>query len=264
MKKVIAWFSGGITSAVACKMAIEMYGVDEVEVVFLDTQNEHPDTYRFLIDCEKWYGTQIQFARNERYESIEAVWDRFNSLNVGTGAICSSELKRAVRLKIQKENPGAIQIFGFDIDEPKRALAMKLNYPDANPEFPLVWRALRKKDCIKIVQDAGLEIPEAYKMGFSNNNCLKTGCVQGGIGYWQKMKKEYPEVFNAMAQREHKFTDIKGEPVTICKDQAKGGGLVFLLPHPDFPSIKDISQMRGREPKSLTECNGFCGTLDLQ
>ena len=41
MEKVIAWWSGGITSAVACKLAIDFYGKDNVQVLFIDTQNEH-------------------------------------------------------------------------------------------------------------------------------------------------------------------------------------------------------------------------------
>lgn len=102
-----------------------------------------------------------------------------------------------------------------------------------------------------------------YKMGYQNNNCFKTGCVQGGIGYWQKRQRDFPESFERMASLEHELTNIKGEPVTICKDQAKGGGLVFLKPHPDYPSMKDISMMKGRMPKeNLMECNGFCSTKD--
>lgn len=30
-----------------------------------------------------------------------------------------------------------------------------------------------------------------YKLGFTNNNCFGTGCVQGGIGYWQKVEEAH-------------------------------------------------------------------------
>ena len=39
--------------------------------------------------------------------------------------------------------------------------------------------------------------------------------------------------------------------------------LLFLKPHPDYPTIKDISMIKGREVKPLFECNGFCGVNDL-
>ena len=119
-----------------------------------------------------------------------------------------------------------------------------------------------KGDCIKIVQDAGLVVPATYALGYLNNNCFKTGCVQGGIGYWQKIAKDSPVKFDTMADMEHKLTDLKGKPVTMLKDQGKSGGLVFLKPHKDYPNIKDISMMKGREPKPLFECNGLCGVND--
>ena len=103
-----------------------------------------------------------------------------------------------------------------------------------------------------------------YKLGFLNNNCFKTGCVQGGIGYWQKMKREFPEKFNKMAKMEHEITEAKGKPVTMLKDQSKNGGLVFLRHNPKYPKIKNISMMQGREPKPLVDCNGFCGVNDLE
>ena len=60
-KKIIAWWSGGITSAVACKLAIDLFGSkNQVRVIMIDTQNEDDDTYRFLLDCEKWYGQEIE------------------------------------------------------------------------------------------------------------------------------------------------------------------------------------------------------------
>ena len=36
-----------------------------------------------------------------------------------------------------------------------------------------------------------LKYPKMYQLGFRNNNCFKTGCVQGGIGYWQKMERDF-------------------------------------------------------------------------
>jgi len=260
---IIAWWSGGVTSAVACWLSIQLLGIDNVRIVFIDTYNEDEDTYRFKHDCELWYGKQIESLSNSKYQSIQEVWLKHKSLNVAHGAICSSELKRAVREKFQKENEYKYQVFGFDIDEPKRAKAMTLNYPKANPIYPLLMFGYSKKHCIELLNNHGIEIPTAYKLGFNNNNCLNTGCVQGGIGYWQKMQREFPDKFNKMADMEHKLTDLKGKPVTMLKDQ-KSGLLVFLKPHKDYPYYKDISMMKGREPKPLTDCNGFCGINDLE
>lgn len=261
--RIVSWWSAGVTSAVATKLAMDIFGKDAVTIIFIDTFNEDGDSYRFKKDCERWYGKQIETAFNPKYKDITEVWYKFKSLNVAHGAICSSELKREVREKILRERHFDYNVFGFDIDEPKRAKAMKKNYGHINPLFTLLLNGLTKPDCIEILKSEGIEIPRAYKLGLNNNNCLERGCVQGGIGYWQLMRTLIPENFNRMADVEHDLTNIKGEPVTMLKDQSKGGGLVFLKPHPNYPEIKDISMMKGRPPKPLTDCNGFCGINDL-
>ncbi len=294
---VICWWSGGITSAVACKICLDTYGTENCRVIMIDTYNEDEDTYRFLADCEKWYGCKIEAitgikvpqlqahleqkqatdydthtwefieVHGKGYWSIQDVWEEYESLNSATGAICSSNLKREVRKDWQRKSKYCAQAFGFDSSEINRAVNIKKNYPASKPIFPLLLFCYSKMDCIKIVQDAGIEVPRMYQLGFHNNNCFKTGCVQGGIGYWQKMQREFPDKFLAMAEMEHKLTNLKGKPVTCLKDQsgeAKESGieLVFLLPHPDYPQHKDISMMKGREVEPLMECNGFCGTGD--
>lgn len=259
----ILWWSGGVTSAVACKLAIDLFGKENCTIIFIDTFNEDDDTYRFKEDCERWYGKYIETASRPEYKNIREVWFKYKSLNVASGAICSSELKRELRIKILSESKYSFNVFGFDMDEPKRAKAMAANYPECNPVFLLLMFGYTKKNCIKILNKAGIEIPRAYKLGLNNNNCLKTGCIQGGIGYWQMMRILIPENFYNMAQIEHELTDLVGKPVTMLKDQSKNGGLIFLLPHPDYPNVKDISMMKGRPPKPLTDCNGFCGTNDM-
>ena len=269
---VVCWWSGGITSAVACRLSIDIFGLDRCRFIMIDTKNEHEDTYRFKDDCEKWYGKEIEVitAIGEKYQNIQDVWMKYKSLNVATGAICSTELKRKVREKWQKENYFSYQVFGFEFDrkEFNRALSLKLNHPKINSIYPLIMFGYTKEDCKKIVEDLGIEIPLMYQLGFKNNNCFGTGCVQGGIGYWQKIKTEFPDKFDAMASMEHKLTDIKGEPVTMLKDQggeAKNNGnhLVFLKKHSDYPKLKCLDDMIVKDVEPLFECNGFCGVNDL-
>lgn len=262
--RVIAWWSGGITSAVACMWAINAF--KNVAIVFQDTMNEDEDTYRFLKDCEILYSQKIErisaITVDGKYQSIEDVWFEFESLAVAHGAICSTVLKREVREAYQNLQTDYAQIFGYDKNEMKRHLAMRRGYPEINAMSPLIDVGLSKADCARKFVKLGIKLPAAYKLGFQNNNCLQTGCVRGGIGYWQKYGQVFPDRFDRMAEREHKLTDLKGEPVTICKDQSKGGGLVFLKPHPKYPHMKDISMMKGRHPESLVECTGFCTTKD--
>lgn len=272
----ICWWSGGVTSAVACKIAIDLFGVNNCRVIMQDTKNEHPDTYRFKKDCEKWYGKKIEIisAIGNKYESIEQLWRHHVSLNVATGAVCSYMLKRVVREEWQKHNDYSAQIFGFEFEtkEFKRAMSMLLNHEKAKPIFPLLMLGYDKNKCISILNEAKILIPEMYRLGFTNNNCFKTGCVQGGIGYWKKIQKDFPEKFNAMAALEHELTDLKGEPVTMLKDQSniaknkakeiKTSQFVFLKKHYEYNN-KCLDDMTGREVEPLVDCNGFCGINDL-
>lgn len=268
---IIAWWSGGITSAVACYIAIDLFGIDRVRIIMIDTLNEDEDTYRFKKDCETLYEKEIEVISElgDKYKSIEDVWYKFKSLNVASGAICSSELKRTARKKFQKTANYTHQVFGFDISEPNRAKSMSINYPEAKAIYPLLFHGLSKENCISIFNKLGVKIPRMYDLGFKNNNCFQTGCVQGGIGYWQKMMIDFPDKFNKMANIEHELTKLKGSPVTMLKDQSKkakdtGVKNVFLKHNPSYPYIKDISMMKGFKVEPLTECNGFCGINDLE
>ena len=42
-----------------------------------------------------------------------------------------------------------------------------------------------------------------YDLGYNHNNCI--GCVKGGKGYWNKIRKDFPEHFNKMAKIERKI-----------------------------------------------------------
>lgn len=260
---IICWFSGGVTSAVAIWLCIQLFGIERCRIIFIDTKNEHPDSYRFLKDCERLYGKEIEILSNPEYDSIFDVWRKYNGLNFANGAICSSELKRAVRFHFEKHNTFSFQVFGFDIDEPKRAKNMTYNYPKSNSIFPLLLYGYTKVKCIEILNDYGIDIPETYKEGYLNNNCWKTGCVQGGIGYWQLRKRKQPIETDVMANLEHELTNMKGEPVTMLRVTInKVKYPLFLKPHPDYPHLPKFDDQKGRPPKPLFECNGHCSVND--
>jgi len=274
VRDIVCWWSGGVTSAVACYLSIRLFGLENCKIIFIDTNNEDEDTYRFKKDCSNWYGKQIETISSipHKYGSIQDVWRKHGQLSTANGAICSYKLKRVARERWEKENEWEHQVFGFEFErkELNRAKSLKLNHGHTKPIFPLLMYGLDKIDCIDIVRKKGLEIPRAYSLGFQNNNCLKTGCIEGGVGYWQKMKRDFPEKFNKMAMMEHELTNKRGYQVTMLRDQSKEAKtksikdqLVFLSPHPSYPQNKHIGELKGREIKPLNECNGFCGVNDL-
>ena len=73
--------------------------------------------------------------------------------------------------------------------------------PQFNHEFPLIDKSLSKQDVHGLfTRMFGFARPYMYDLGYSHNNCI--GCVKGGMGYWNRIRKDFPEVFEARAKLE--------------------------------------------------------------
>lgn len=64
MKKVVS-FSGGRTSAKLVLLAIKVFGVENVVVIFMDTGAEHPLTYKFIRQLAEVFGVEIICLRGD-------------------------------------------------------------------------------------------------------------------------------------------------------------------------------------------------------
>lgn len=196
--KKILWFSCGVTSAVACKIAIDKYGVDNCHVAYIKINSAHEDNERFLKVCENWYGTKIHTYQNEKYKDQFEVMIAKKFINSPFGAPCTLELKKKVRIEIEKKIKFDGQIFGFEFEkkEINRAIRFTEQYPNSLGIYPLIDKKLNKAECLAILESVGIQKPDMYKLGYHNNNCI--GCVKGGMGYWNKIRVDFPDVFQKM------------------------------------------------------------------
>jgi hypothetical protein len=219
MLSTLAWWSGGITSAVACRLSLEKY--QNVRLVYIETGSHHEDTQRFKFDCEKWYGQKIETFQSKKYANHFEVFRKVKYINGAAGAPCTKALKKSVRELVEKEINWSNQVWGFEFEasEINRAIRFQEQYEYTHPLFPLIENKLNKNECAGIVQMAGIKIPEMYKLGYNNNNCI--GCVKGGAGYWNKIRKDFPETFNEMAKAEREIgaTCLKNEEGKIYLDE---------------------------------------------
>jgi Phosphoadenosine phosphosulfate reductase family len=215
---VIAWWSGGITSAVACRLALNKY--ENVRLVYIETGSHHEDTIRFKSDCEAWYGQQIETIQNEKYDDHFDVVTSTGYVNGSSGARCTIELKKNVRFRFEKQNTVLHQVWGYEFDvlQINRAIRTQEQYAYTNPLFPLIEDRLNKIECAGIIQAAGIELPVMYKLGYNNNNCV--GCVKGGAGYWNKIRVDFPAIFEKMvlAEREVGYSCIKDKNGPVFLD----------------------------------------------
>lgn len=215
MNRIISWFSCGAASAVATKLAITE-SKQPVEIVYCHVKEEHPDNLRFMKDCEKWFGQPIKIIENEKYEgSIYKVFEK-NRYIVGiAGAPCTRFLKKEMRKKFEKLDD--LQVFGYTSEEQNRVDRFIDSNNDVKLWSILIDKGLTKSDCLAILDRAGIELPTMYKLGYQNNNCI--GCVKGGLGYWNKIKVDFPEQFDRMAKLEKqigaKILKHKGERIWL-------------------------------------------------
>lgn len=242
--RVVVWFSCGAASAVATHLTLEKYDFYlPVEIVYTDPGFEHEDNYRFLEDCAKWFGQEIKILKSKDYRDIYDVFEKTRFLVGPGGARCTTELKKKVRQQFERVWAD-IQVFGFDITEQSRAERFRQNNPEVYLETPLIDAGFTKKDCFQALRRAGIELPAMYKLGYKNNNCI--GCVKGQAGYWNKIRKDFPNVFNRMAEMEERLG------VAINKSYAGDGKRKRVF-------LKDLPPDAGRyEQEPSWECGVLC------
>lgn len=195
--RLVCWFSCGAASAVATKLAItENAGKLPVIIARCVVREEHPDNDRFAADCEKWFGLPITNMIHETYDgSIYQVIQSRKYISGVAGAPCTMLLKKQVRLDF--ELPTDRHVFGYCSEEQGRYDAF-LDANNIDCIAPLIEKQLTHSNALAIVQDAGIELPEMYKLGYQHNNCI--GCVKAtGAGYWNKIKRDFPIQFWRMA-----------------------------------------------------------------
>ena len=235
---VVSWFSAGVSSFIATYL--EKDNVDKIIYTHIDDQ--HEDTMRFLKDCEKAIGKEIEILQSP-YKTVNDVIRQFRFINSPYGARCTDMLKRRVRKEweYKHRNESLTYIWGYDIEERRRVERLLESMPQFKHKFPLIEKQLTKEDCHGILRGLGIKRPMMYELGYRNNNCI--GCVKGGMGYWNKIRKDFPEVFaeRAKLEREIEATCIKG---------------IYL---------DELEPDRGRiEDEVMDECSIICQIVNME
>lgn len=244
--KIAVWFSCGVASAVAVKRTIELYGDRcSIQVVNNPVFEEHEDNRRFLHDVEKWLGVKIEFAINSKYKScsIVDVWEEENLMATNKYAPCTDHLKRRARYEWEIKNRVDWTVLGFTSEEKTRFDRFQAK---ERPASIWVLNDLTKVDCFRIVNEAGIAVPEIYNLGYPNANCI--GCVKAtSATYWNHVRKMHPQIFEERA-RQSREIGTNGAKLVRVK-----GKRMFLDELP--------ADAKGASMKSMrSECGIFCNT----
>lgn len=194
----VAWFSAGVSSAVATKLMCQ----DVDHIIYQHIDDQHPDTLRFVRDCEDWFGKPVTIMQSH-LKSVEKACRQAAYVNGVRGAACSRLLKRRLRKEWEAQNRFFCRfryVWGMDASETARAERLEADMLEDYHSFPLIERGLSKIDAHGMLREARIDRPKMYDLGYPNNNCI--GCVKGGMGYWNKIRIDFPFVFEARAKLE--------------------------------------------------------------
>lgn len=237
--KTISWFSAGVSSAVATKLAIE--NIDHIIYIHID--DHHPDSLRFVRECAWWFKKSIEIMQSP-YKCVENALLGAGGrgyVNGPAGAPCTRFLKRRVRREWEiKQKDKIAYIWGMDVSEAHRVNRLRVAMPECSHKFPLIDGNITKEQAHGMLKASGIKRPKMYDLGYNNNNCI--GCVKGGMGYWNKIRIDFPDVFTSRAKLERRIrgTCIKG---------------VYL---------DELDKNRGQNLKPICEdCGIFCEELSL-
>lgn len=204
MARIICWYSRGEASRQAAKIAIEENRASdnqmEVLVVRIHIDDEYNGDTEYDQESELYFGQKIVVIRDEKYgASVDEVIRKTRYMSGVRGARCTAELKKAVRRQFQNDDD--IHVFGMTVEEAHRID----NILDAEPELDiwpvLIDAGLTKNDCFMLANIANLRPAYMYQLGYRNNNCV--GCLKAtGAGYWNKIRRDFPEVFAKRAEQE--------------------------------------------------------------
>lgn len=223
---IVVWFSCGAASAIAAKETLRMYGgICKVRIVNNPVEDEDPDNKRFLRDCEKWLGKEIEFATNPKFptNSCVDVWSKHKFMSSPYGAPCTMELKKNARKVWEANNHHDFLVLGFTSEEENRFKRFRMTERE-NILDVLISQGISKPDCFLRIMEAGIDLPAIYKRGYPNANCI--GCVKAASPtYWNHVREQDPLIFKERADQSRelgaKLVSCHPKYLPFCKQVGK-------------------------------------------
>ena len=166
--------------------------------IYIDIDDQHEDSMRFIKDIEKAIGKEVEILRSEQYRTVEECVLAFGGFKNpwNNFAPCTNWLKKRVRKawEAAHEDYDLTYVWGFDLKEKNRAERTVEANPQASHEFPLIEKNLSKEEVHGLFERTfDFKRPLMYDMGYPNNNCI--GCVKGGGWLLEQNQKRFSRSF---------------------------------------------------------------------
>ena len=134
----VSWFSAGISSFIATYLS------KPDKIIYIDVADQHPDSMRFVKDCECVLEKKIEILKSP-FGSVENACLAANCIRMTrTGyAPCTDFLKKRVRKEWEAQQTKPLTyIWGMDFAEKKRAERLIDTMPNQNHEFHEMFKGV--------------------------------------------------------------------------------------------------------------------------
>lgn len=194
---ILSLSGGKDSTALAFFMKENMAEIfEKTELVFCDTECELPETYDYLNKIEIFLGKKI--SRIKPFTSFEHLIQLHNFLPTPHRRWCTVELKtkpfkKFVYDKISNDKNTIIKLYiGIRSDEIQRASFGKYDDSIIQENYPFVDYNIFHNDVLKILDNAGIGLPEYYKWT-SRSGCYF--CFFKSKLSWLLLNEYHPDLY---------------------------------------------------------------------
>lgn len=245
-------FGGGVQTVALAILTVQGRIHPPAEAaVFADTQGEHPATYAYLDMFQPWIeerglplirvtaGSLLNFCLEKRFIPVT-----YGSANGAGRRQCTDKYKiRPIRRWLRKQvgrRGRAIVQLGISMDESERLHDSGLKW--VQNRYPLIELRMTRKDCLRIIRQAGLPDPPKSACFF---------CPLQNRHRWAMLASERPDLFEIACRMEE----------LACRRRQEIGKSPIYLTGAGRPLRQLFSSdqlLLFPDPYESEECSGYC------
>ncbi len=221
---VVVSVSGGAGSTLAAHRAADKFGLDNVTLVFADTNTEHESLYALLDHMETLLKPIV------RLNDGRDIWDVFDEhgiIRTPTGS-CKASLELKIKpiadyVASNFSPEDSIIVSGLEYTEPERRKRFDNRWAPFKCWHPLADAPILSNcQIVDKIKEMGYPEQTLYERRFPHNNC-GGGCILAGLGQWHGLYLDDKKTFDYHKLREKQFNEKNRkdkEPFAVLRDQS--------------------------------------------